>query len=46
MGRAAAIGGDLLAAVVLMLCIPFAILAVGLPFALVVRGLLWLGGLL
>lgn len=38
--------GDLLAAGAIVLGIPFAILAVGIPIALFVRLVLWIGGLL
>jgi hypothetical protein len=44
--RAAEVVGDLLAAVGIVLCIPFVILAIGIPIALCVRLLLWMGGLL
>jgi hypothetical protein len=44
--RAAVIVGDLLAAVAIVLCIPLVILAIGIPIALCVRLLLWIGGLL
>lgn len=44
--RAAVVVGDLLGAVALVLCIPFVILAIGIPIALCVRLLLWIGGLL
>ena len=44
--RAAVIIGDLLAAVALVLCVPFLILAIGTPIALCLRLLLWIGGLL
>ena len=44
--RAAVIAGDLLGAVVIVLCIPFVILAIGTPIALCLRLLLWIGGLL
>jgi len=44
--RAAEIIGDLFAAVGVILCIPFVILAIGIPIALCVRLLLWIGGLL
>ncbi len=44
--RAAAVVGDLLGAVAIILCIPFVILAIGIPIALGVRLLLWIGGLL
>ena len=44
--RAADVVGDLLGAVAIVLCIPFVILAIGIPIALCVRLLLWIGGLL
>ena len=44
--RAAVVVGDLLGAVAIVLCIPLVILAVGIPIALCVRLLLWIGGLL
>jgi hypothetical protein len=44
--RAVVIVGDLLAAVVTVLCIPFVILAIGIPIALCVRLLVWIGGAL
>jgi hypothetical protein len=44
--RAATAVGDLLAAVAIVLCVPFVILAIGIPIALCVRLLLWMGGLL
>ena len=44
--RAAAIGGELLALVGIVFCIPFVILAIGMPIALGVRLLLWVGGML
>lgn len=44
--RAAVVVGDVLAAVAVVLCVPFAILAIGTPIALCVRLLLWIGGLL
>jgi len=44
--RAAVLVGDLLGAVAIVLCVPFAILAVGTPIVLSVRLLLWIGGLL
>jgi hypothetical protein len=44
--RAAVVVGDLLAAVAIVLCIPLVILAIGIPIALCVRLLLWIGGLL
>jgi hypothetical protein len=44
--RAAVVVGDLLAAMAIVLCIPFVILAIGIPIALCVRLLLWIAGLL
>ena len=44
--RGAVLVGDLLAAVAIVLCIPFAILAIAIPIVLCVRLLLWIGGLL
>ena len=44
--RAAPVIGDLLGAVGIVLCIPFAILAIGIPIALCVRLLLWITGML
>jgi len=44
--RAAVVIGDLCAAVGIVLCIPLVILAIGIPIALCVRLLLWIGGLL
>lgn len=44
--RAATVVGDLAAAVAIVLCIPFVLLAIGLPIALCVRLLLWIGELL
>jgi hypothetical protein len=44
--RAAVVVGDLLGAVAIVLCIPLVILAIGIPIALCVRLLLWIGGLL
>ena len=38
--------GDLLAALAIVLCIPFVILAIGIPIALCIRLVLWIGGLL
>ena len=43
--RATAFVGDLLGAVAIVLCIPFAILAIGMPIALCVRLLLWIVGM-
>jgi hypothetical protein len=42
--RAAVLGGDLMGAVAVVLCVPFVILAIGTPIALCVRLLLWVGG--
>jgi len=42
--RAAVVVGDLLGAVAIVLCIPFVILAIGIPIALGARLLLWIGG--
>jgi hypothetical protein len=44
-GRVAAIGGDLLALCGIVLCIPFVILGIGIPIALFVQLLLWIGRL-
>lgn len=44
--RAVAVVADVLAAAAIALCLPFVILAVGLPIALCLRLVLWLGGLL
>jgi hypothetical protein len=44
--RAAIVIGDLLAAVGIVLCIPFVILAIGTPVALCVRFLLWIAAML
>ena len=44
--RAAVVVGDLLGAVAIVLCIPLVIVAIGLPIALFMRLLLWIGGLL
>jgi hypothetical protein len=44
--RAAVVGGDLLGAVAIVLCLPFVILAIGTPITLCLRLLLWVGGLL
>ncbi|HVH56619.1 MAG TPA: hypothetical protein VM791_10195 [Vicinamibacterales bacterium] len=44
--RAALVIGDLLAAVGIALCIPFVILAIGIPIAVSVRFLLWIAGML
>lgn len=37
---------DVLGAAAVILCIPLAILAIGIPLALVVRALLWIVGIL
>jgi hypothetical protein len=42
--RAAAVIGDLLGVLAIGLAIPVAILAIGIPIALGVRVLLWIGG--
>ena len=39
--RAAAVVGDLLFAVAIVLCIPFVLLAIGIPIAVFVRLMLW-----
>ena len=44
--RAAMAGGELLAALAIVLCIPVVILAIGIPIALCVRLLVWIAGLL
>ena len=44
--RAVVVVGDLCGAAAIVLCIPFVILAIGIPIALCVRLLLWIGGLL
>jgi hypothetical protein len=44
--RATVVVGDLLGAVAIVLCIPFVILAIGIPIVLCVRLLVWIGGLL
>ena len=44
--RAGVVVGDLLGAAAIVLCIPFVILAIGAPIALLLRLLLWIGGLL
>jgi len=43
--RAVVFAGDVLGAVAVVLCIPFVILAIGIPIALCVRLLLWVAGL-
>ena len=42
--RAAGVVGDLLGAAAVVLCVPLVILAIGIPIALCVRLLLWIGG--
>jgi len=44
--RAAAVVGDVFAAVGIVRCIPVVILAIGIPIALCLRLLLWVGGML
>ena len=44
--RAAVVVGDVLGAVAIVFCIPFLIMAVGLPIALCLQLLLWIGSLL
>jgi hypothetical protein len=44
--RAAVVVGDVVAAMGIVLCIPFVILAIGIPIALCVRLLLWIVGML
>ena len=44
--RAAVVVGDLLGAMAIVFSIPFVMLAIGIPIALCVRLLLWIGGLL
>ena len=44
--RASKVVGDLLAAVSLVIFVPFVILAIGTPIALGLRFLLWIAGLL
>jgi hypothetical protein len=44
--RVAMVIGDVLSAVAIVLCIPFVILAIGLPIALCVRFLLWIVAML
>ena len=45
-GRAAVVASDILTAAGVVLCIPFVILAVGIPVALSMRFLLWIAGML
>lgn len=42
--RAAVVVGDVLGVIAVILCFPFVILAIGIPIALCVRLLLWIGG--
>ena len=44
--RAAGVVGEFLTLVGIVCCIPFVILAIGLPLALAVRLLLWVAGVL
>ena len=44
--RAAMVIGDLLGAMGIVLCIPFVILAIGMPLVLCVRFLLWIAAVL
>lgn len=44
--RVAMVIGDVLSAVAIVLCIPFVILAIGIPIALCVRFLLWIVAML
>jgi hypothetical protein len=44
--RAAVVIVDLLGAAGLVLCVPFVILAIGIPIALCLRFLLWIAGML
>jgi hypothetical protein len=44
--RAGGVIGEFLVLVGLVCCIPFVILGIGIPIALVVRLLLWVGGML
>jgi hypothetical protein len=43
--RAAATIGDLLVGLAVVLCIPFVILAIGMPIALGAKFLLWIAGM-
>jgi hypothetical protein len=43
--RAAVVVGDLLGAAAIVLCLPFVILAIGMPIVLLVRLLFWIAGL-
>lgn len=44
--RAAGVGGELLALMGIVFCVPFVILTIGIPVALSVRLLLWAAGAL
>jgi hypothetical protein len=44
--RAAGVFGDLFLVVGIVLCVPFVIMAIGIPLALCVRLLFWVAGLL
>ena len=46
LSRSAMAIGDLVVAMGVVLCIPFVILALGIPLALCVRFLLWIAGML
>lgn len=43
--RVAMVIGNVLSAVAIVLCIPFVVLAIGIPIALCVRFLLWIVGM-
>jgi len=43
--RAIGVAGDMFGTVAVVLCVPLVILAIGLPFALLVRLLLWIFGI-
>jgi hypothetical protein len=44
--RGALVVGDIVGVVAIVLCIPFVILAIGMPIVLAVRFLLWIAGML
>jgi len=46
LSRAASTLGDVLMSAAIVVCIPFVILAVGIPIALCLRLLLWIAGML
>jgi len=46
LSRAASTLGDALMSAAIVICIPFVILAVGIPIALCLRLLLWIAGML